>query len=603
MATATQSQLQRDIDRFRAQLLRMELRATGKLTAAYADVLTALDARIVAVSRMVAEAQASGIVVNEAWLFQQERYQELRRQVLVSLDRYAQQTQAIATASQRAAVQMSLAQASSMLAPVSGGSGGALAELVSGWAQLPNDSIIRMVGALQQGTPLTRSLDRYGPDAVERITETLVRGLALGQGADETARQLRSSVNITRASAESLVRTSTMHASRGAMIAAYQESGVVEQWRWIAAKSERTCASCLSKHNKTFDLDVPMTSHRSCRCVAVAVLPGEADDNGEETGEQWLKKQPVDVQEKCLGRQGAADFRAGNVRLDDFSKEVIDPVYGRVSIDGGIGHARQVATKAGRAPKEWATVESKTAKAVGQGEPEAVIAKSPDVPAFEVPAEPPAWKPSMTKAEANAWAKDSVDQRVYGHATGAEGLTGIPKHGFDLDRKQTGRMFGDGVYMTDDLSVLRHYEGLYGGNGGTLKLRVNTRTMIEADGRIIGQRGGSFDGYSMIRYSDHPNAAAIEDIRSAVTKEKYALYAEVRKIADYQDLHFDAPVSMEHRKAEILKQLNQPKFTDSDAWEVTEWARINGVDGIRIFNSGRDQTVIFNPENVVVIVE
>jgi len=342
------SHLQRDIDRFRAQLLRMELRATSKLTDAYRDVLTALDARIVAVSRMVADAQASGIVVNESWLFQQERYQELRRQVLASLDRYAAQTQQIATAAQRAAVQMSLAQASSMLAPVSGGSGGALAELVSGWAQLPNDAIIRMVGALQQGTPLVRSLDRYGPDAVERITDVLVRGLALGQGADETARQLRSSVNITRASAESLVRTETMHASRGAMIAAYQESGVVRGWRWAASRSARSCPACLSLDGRVFELRAPMRFHVNCRCTVSPVLRGEPDEPDYETGTQWLAQQDADVQRQVLGVGGQQAYAAGDAQLSDFVKLSHNPTWGASYHDGGIGYALKQAEKRGK---------------------------------------------------------------------------------------------------------------------------------------------------------------------------------------------------------------------------------------------------------------
>lgn len=339
MATVTQSQLERDIAAFRLRLLRHEAAASQALSIAYADVLAALDGQIIAVSELIADARASGITPSPSWLFQQERYLELRRQTIAAMERYAAQTQQVATASQQAVVRASIQQAGQLLAPVSGGSGGALAQMVSGWAQLPEQSIANMVGALQQGTPLSRSLTRYGPDAVARVTETLVRGMSLGWGADETARQLRSQLNITRASSESLVRTSTMHASRSAMIAAYQESGVVRGWRWTASLSERTCSSCLSKHGKVYSLSTPMASHRSCRCVASPVLAGDTDVDGE-SGDAWLKRQPMDAQERVLGKQGAAAYRAGEVELDDFSRLVDDPVYGKVWADGGIGWAR-----------------------------------------------------------------------------------------------------------------------------------------------------------------------------------------------------------------------------------------------------------------------
>lgn len=264
MASATQSQLERAIAAFRLRLLRHEAAASQALSIAYADVLATLDGQIIAVSELIADARASGVTPSPSWLFQQERYRELRRQTIAAMEHYAAQTQQVATASQQAVVRASIQQAGQLLAPISGGSGGALAQMVSGWAQLPEQSIINMVGALQQGTPLANSLTRYGPDAVARVTETLVRGMSLGWGADETARQLRSQINITRASSESLVRTSTMHASRSAMIAAYRESGVTVGWRWTASLSERTCSSCLSKHNKVYPLSTPMVSHRSC---------------------------------------------------------------------------------------------------------------------------------------------------------------------------------------------------------------------------------------------------------------------------------------------------------------------------------------------------
>lgn len=349
MATST---LQREIDAFRARLLRMEAQASEVLSSAYSDVLTQLDKHIIDVSQMIADARAAGIEPSPSWLFQQARYQELRRQTVTLIDKYAAVTETVATSAQRAAVQASLQQVATQLAPVSGGSD-ELAELVRGWASMPDAAIQQMVGALQANTPLGKVLSSYGKDAASQVNTALVRGLALGQGASQTARDVQSALGVTRARAEMLVRTETLRATRASMAAAYEQSGVVRQLRWSASLGPRTCGYCLSRHNKLFPLGTTMATHSGCRCSWSPALGPDLDEPGE-SGEAWLKRQPVATQENILGRQGAADFRAGNVKLEDFEQTSFDTEWGPQGQFGGIGHARKQVTKAGRAPDEWA---------------------------------------------------------------------------------------------------------------------------------------------------------------------------------------------------------------------------------------------------------
>lgn len=347
------SQIQSAIDAFRLRVLAMEARSTSILTAAYRDVRTALEPEIAELTARILAAQAAGEAPSEGDLFRQQRYRELLDQIGDQIDRYSQTTKAVTTASQQVIVRASLIEAGQLLAPVSGGSGGALAQLIDGWVQLPDDAIVRLVGALQADTPLDAVLKSYAPDAVDQVAQTLIRGLALGQGADPLTREVESALNITRARAEVIVRSETMRASSAAMIAAYDQSGVTTGWRWVASLSDRTCSACLANHGKTFSLDTPMRRHANCRCAAAPVLGPEWDGEWE-SGEEWLKKQKLESQELVLGRQGAADFSAGNVRLIDFRKLTRDDVWGDSYVDGGIGHARRSATLDGRAPDDWA---------------------------------------------------------------------------------------------------------------------------------------------------------------------------------------------------------------------------------------------------------
>lgn len=234
-----QSEMQRQTAAFRQRVVAMEAASTELLSAAYADVLVALEPRLIALTNQIAEARANGESPGISWLFQLDRYQELRRQVITLMSGYGQVAATVTTEAQRLIVRQALATAGEMLLPVSGGSG-EVATLARGWAAIPDATVIQLVGAIQDGTPLDKTIRSYGIDAVSDVQKALTRGLALGDSVDMTAKSLQA-LGITRARAESLVRTETMRAARAATMAAYEQSGVVQKVRWSASLGERTC--------------------------------------------------------------------------------------------------------------------------------------------------------------------------------------------------------------------------------------------------------------------------------------------------------------------------------------------------------------------------
>jgi SPP1 gp7 family putative phage head morphogenesis protein len=353
MTDATRiSDLQRETDAFRQRLINMDRQASQVLGAAYADTLKALQPRLDALESQIAARIASGEPFSQAWLFQQARYRELIRQTDVLIDQYGAATKAVTTAAQQAAVRGSFVEAGQMLLPISGGSD-ELAQLVAGWASVPDSTIQRMVGALQESTPLGQLFAGYGDDAVKDVNRALIRGAALGLGARETARAVQSALNISRARSETIVRTETLRASNAALLAAFQASGVVSGWRWSASLSLRTCAACLSRHGKVYPLSKAMDRHVNCRCSMSPYL-GNGDDVEWETGEKWLKRQPNAVQDNILGKEGGSLFRSGDVLLSDFERVTQSSVWGDSVGDGGVRWAKSQAEKRTSIPRALA---------------------------------------------------------------------------------------------------------------------------------------------------------------------------------------------------------------------------------------------------------
>lgn len=404
--------LLRQSEQFRQRVATMEMQATGVLGAAYADVLTQLEGRLDALERRIAERQAAGEPFSPSWLFQQDRYREMIRQTRQLMTQYGQTTATVTTAAQQAAVRAALVDAGRQVAAVAGGSG-ETSQMVAGWAAVPDRTVQSMVGALQESTPLGELLSEFGPDAVADVNRALVRGVGLGLGASDMTRAVVAALGISRARAESIVRTESMRAARTATLAAYKESGVVQGWRWSASLSARTCSACLSRHGNVYPLDVPMQSHQQCRCSASPWL-GNDRDVPWESGEEWLARQSKSVQETVLGKEGASLFSGGQLRLSDYERVTPNARWGESVTSGGTAWAKRQAAKAGR-------------PVAGSGRQ-------------------PQWKPAMSRDEADRWAANSVLQAPLYHGTSsAASARSISENGFDLSIRTNGRAYGDGV--------------------------------------------------------------------------------------------------------------------------------------------------------------
>lgn len=91
------------------------------------------------------------------------------------------------------------------------------------------------------------------------------------------------------------------------------------------------------------------------------------------------------------------------------------------------------------------------------------------------------WKPTMTRAEADAWARGSAYPATVYHATTASAATVIRRLGFDLGRLRFGRVWGHGIYATPDRAIAARYAALIVSGAETLALRVNVRRVLSTN--------------------------------------------------------------------------------------------------------------------------
>ena len=89
------------------------------------------------------------------------------------------------------------------------------------------------------------------------------------------------------------------------------------------------------------------------------------------------------------------------------------------------------------------------------------------------------WKPTMSKELADKFVKQSTIKTTAYHGTTLKASQKITSEGFSLSKTTTGRIFGDGVYLTTKLDDATNFSMRY--NTGTTKvlpLKLNVRKMF-----------------------------------------------------------------------------------------------------------------------------
>lgn len=201
---------------------------------------------------------------------------------------------------------------------------------VSFQARLNTPAVTNLVGATSLDSPLRAVLDSYGGEAGKTIERLLIQSVGTGEGPRQTVRRIMDALDsgYTKARLDTLVRTESLRAYRAGLSGSYQQmSRVIRVLRWTAAKSSRTCLACLARHGREYPLDYVMDSHPACRCILTPVSVRSTQSS--ESGEDWLRRQPVDTRRRMFPSGASFDaFEDGDVRLADFVGRRRSAVWG-----------------------------------------------------------------------------------------------------------------------------------------------------------------------------------------------------------------------------------------------------------------------------------
>jgi SPP1 gp7 family putative phage head morphogenesis protein len=202
------------------------------------------------------------------------------------------------------------------------------------------NTVSRMYPNRQQGVTFEQYINKFGNDVFNTWDNQVRAGYMFGLTAKQIARNVLGSMNTEnmevgqiqklRKSLEMNTRTMVSHLAETARTETYRKnSSLFSGYRYIGTLDSRTCLVCGELDGKAFEgskqpEEPHLPQHFSCRCLWLPEIKGmegfDDDDtrasvdgpvSANMTYEEWLEKQPPEVQKDILGFSRYALYKDG----------------------------------------------------------------------------------------------------------------------------------------------------------------------------------------------------------------------------------------------------------------------------------------------------
>lgn len=303
---------------YRAELLAKDAAAMGRLVNAYRSAFSGLlDKLELLMSDIGTSIPTAGQIAR------MERYKALMAQAAMQLRDLEALTRVELDAIAKAGIELGSKHARGLIAATLGNE-----QLAGAFNVLPNEAIKQLLGFLSPDGELYRRLGMMSEYGAERLSQELIRAIALGYNPRKTADMFRRAFGMNLTDALRTVRTAQLWSYREANRATYlANSDVVEKWVWFARLDERVCASCVAMHGTEHPLTEPLNDHHNGRCAMIPKVKG-LPPIVTQTGEEWFGQQDEATQRGILGPGKYDAWSDGQFEFSALTTEHDDPVYG-----------------------------------------------------------------------------------------------------------------------------------------------------------------------------------------------------------------------------------------------------------------------------------
>lgn len=305
---------------FKKDLIARDNATMNRLAFQWLQVEQSLEASTQALALQMMEAE----VKTTADIYRLQRYQTLLVQMKEEMEEYSLYVADYIADGQKQMATLGLQHANEalQLTFLEGGEGA-----MQFFDKLPISAIENMIGIAGDGGPVYDLLQKAYPETVDHMTNILIRNVALGLGPGETAKAMMDGITGGLDHALVVARTEQLRVYRESSRMQYEASGAVSGYKRFASKQANTCALCIALDGEVYKTNELMNVHPQDRCTMIPIVHG-VDPPEWESGEDWLRKQDLEVQEQILGKGITKLWNDGDIELMDLVQKVDHPIWG-----------------------------------------------------------------------------------------------------------------------------------------------------------------------------------------------------------------------------------------------------------------------------------
>lgn len=309
------------VEAHRSALIAKEYQTVKNILRAYEAAELSVERAIRAYQAKVAKAQASGLQVSPAWVFQEARLENILREMRMEMDTFSKDALEFTMKGRADAYELGAVHALRL----------GEASVVGDFSGFHRGAFWDLQGQLTNGSPVKVLFDEIGPTATEKAREAFARGVALGQNPRDVGRALKKQIDgLSVERAEVIARTEMIRAYRTANNDVFKRNtDVLRGWRWTCAKTPATCALCLGLDGEIFDTEEVMKSHPACRCTMVPLPATDFGGPQPKSGAEYFDNLDEADQRRILGPGKHKLYKEGKLTLRDNIDFKEHPEYGK----------------------------------------------------------------------------------------------------------------------------------------------------------------------------------------------------------------------------------------------------------------------------------
>ncbi len=242
----------------------------------------------------ISKRRESGQPVYPDYVYSLERYKSMMEQAQKRIDQYNRSVLGIVTGEETEAAEIGHESAKE---PVN------LAEPDAPmWTRVNQREARIAAGMTADGSPLERLLAKSYDLTREKLEQTLVTGLAVGQGSGYIARQLMDAFEMPEQRAVLIARTEVNRAYRLANWETMKSSKAVKGYRRMCYPPT-ACFACLVLDGEFYPLNSAPCDHPNGKCSFVPVTEhyDPIDAKNWKRGQDWLMEQDEETQRRIMG--------------------------------------------------------------------------------------------------------------------------------------------------------------------------------------------------------------------------------------------------------------------------------------------------------------